>query len=68
MNIAISSRMASYQRTLTSSQPWVTELKQKIASSETMKITIPCSQESTPISSSSVLKMNTNGSRAVRMS
>ncbi|MNR50571.1 hypothetical protein D3C85_1701090 [compost metagenome] len=60
-----SSSRLSYQRLFTRKKPMVAAAKISMAMVATMKISTPC-QKSTSISSRSVLKMNRNGSAAVR--
>lgn len=60
-----SSKTLSYQRLRTRKKPWVPAAKISMAMVATMKMITPC-QKSTSINSRSVLKMNRNGSAAVR--
>ena len=66
MKQAAASSTASYHRTLTNIQPWVSELKARIASSDMTTTRAPCQMLSMPISSSSVLNRKTSGRMAVR--
>ncbi|MNG40816.1 hypothetical protein D3C84_1296010 [compost metagenome] len=65
MKATSSSSTFSYQRLFTRNQPWVAAAKISMATVATTKISTPWAK-STSISSRSVLKMNRNGSAAVR--